>query len=150
MTELHDLHDLPQYVGGDVAPADLWGTATERGKACAIVEGVIDLHMVGHVSPPPAYLIVDALIEAGILPDETGPGKFRTENQSRGELIRRVRALHAEARQLEQVLAGALDFPRGDGRFVPREEFDLGEGHTPVTLAEMAAKEIARLRRGTG
>ena len=146
MTELHDLHDLPDYVGGDAARADLWGIAPERGKACHIIGDVIDLHMVGHISPPPPHLIVDALIEAGLLADESGQGRHRMENQPRAELIRRIQALHAEARELEQILAEALVFPHGDGRYVPADQYDIGPEHTPVTLAHMAAKELRQLR----
>lgn len=143
MTELHDLHDLPA----------LDRRGSERDRALRAVEKVL-----GCLEPLPGVgeWIVDALIEAGILPDETGPGRFLMENQSRGELIRRVKALHAEAREMEQILAGALGYLRGDGTHVPAGQFDIGD-HTPITLAEGAAKaiegaakEIVTLRQRNG
>lgn len=71
------------YIGGDVAPADLWGRAPIRGHACRVVEDAIDAHgdMYRAVE---AFRIVDALIEAGILPDETA-----TQHEER-ELLRQA------------------------------------------------------------
>ena len=148
MTELN--HDLPEYIGGDAAPADLWGAAPERGDACAVVENATDLWTVGHSAKVPAYVIVDALIDAGLLANETGPGshRFLTENLPRRELVRRCKALYAEQFQTAQTLAAALGLPKGDGRYCPRDEYMVIDD-TPVTLAEKVAALIAELRDNT-
>jgi hypothetical protein len=138
-----------EYVGGDVAPADLWGAAPERGRAIDVVADVFDLHMVGHARPPAPFRIVDALIAAGLLPDETGQGRFRMENQPRAELVRRVRALHDEAAEVMQILA-ALDpdrFPLGDGLYCAADRHDTAD-YTPVSMAMRVAALVAQLREG--
>jgi hypothetical protein len=84
-----DLYDQPSYTGGDVAPADLWGAAPDRGKACEVIEKVLQERWgITHVA---TYTIVDALIEAKLLVDET--------NQ-KDRLYRRLRELRAEGRKI--------------------------------------------------
>lgn len=140
MSELHDPFELPEYIGGDVVPADLWGSAPERGEACRVIEDAIDLHLVGNANPPPAFVIVDALIKAGLLADETGPGsqRFLMENRPRADLIRRVKAYQAEQREVEQILAEALNYPHCDGKFMPVDD-------TAVTMAMKIRKLIHEL-----
>lgn len=140
-----DLPDWPAYVGGDVASADLWGTAPERGRAIEVVEKALGSGGIAALAP----LVVDALIEAGILPQETGPGshRFLVENLPRHELIRRCRALYAEQHEVGQILAEALGVPKGDGRYCPADEYMVLDD-TPVTLADKAAKELDQLRKG--
>ena len=72
------------YVGGDVVPADLWGAAPDRGKAIQLVEDILK----GHMSINPV-VIVDTLINAGLIVDETNP---------KDRMHRRLQALRQEAR----------------------------------------------------
>ena len=72
------------YIGGDVAPPDLWGAAPDRGKACKIVEDIL-----GPDGEVAAFRIVDTLIDASLIVDETNP---------KDRLYRRLQALRQEAR----------------------------------------------------
>jgi hypothetical protein len=139
MSELHDPFELPDYIGGDVAPADLWGAAPERGAACKVIDDTIDFYMIGHAGPPPSYMIVDALIEAGLLANETGPGgeRFLMENRPRADLIRRVKAYQAEQKLIEQILAEALDYPTAVGHYV-----EMGEREVIHDTAETLAMKV--------
>ena len=73
-----------EYIGGDSAPADLWGRAPMRGHACLVVEQLFDS---GRVIPP--HEVVDALIEAGLIVDELA-ARERCDEAFRAYRTRRI------------------------------------------------------------
>lgn len=65
--------ELPEYVGGQPFPADLWGRAPIRGVAVKLVEQFIENRATSGRDFT-AGEIVDALIDAGLIVDER-PGR---------------------------------------------------------------------------
>jgi sulfur carrier protein ThiS len=59
--------------------------------------------------------------------------------------VHQVRGLAREAREVEQTLAGALNYPRGDGHDYPADEFVVTVETAPM-LAAQAAQEIRKQR----
>jgi hypothetical protein len=130
--------DLPEWA----EYADSFGSSlnvgTERGQAI----GVIDKALQDGGNP---VVIADALVDAGLLANEFGPSRWRLENRPRPDLIRRVRAYQDEANEMTEILAEALSFPLGDGKYVPVDQ-RLLSGHTPPSMARLAAKMLQELK----
>lgn len=92
--------DLPEYAAGGDVPADLWGAAPLRGRAITVIEKALGS---GGISVL-AHGVADALIEAGLLVDETN---------REDRLIRRLRALRSEGNKIAWTIGEEIRKLRG-------------------------------------
>lgn len=131
--------DLPEWAEyADSLGLTAVGPGTERGQAIQIIAKQLR---------DGAVAIADALVNAGLLANEFGPGRWQLENRPRADLVRRVRSYQDEANEMMRALASPMPewIREQDGQY-----FSIGQRLnselTPPDMAHYVANRVAQLR----